>query len=83
MLVPNTEWFGGGTGPILLDDVQCSGNETSLIQCPHAGVGVHNRYHYEDAGVQCFTGESLIIYKYIYTCIIIYKYNNYTCKGRV
>ena len=53
---PYTERFGGGTGPILLDNVQCSGSETSLIQCPHAGVENHNCFRFEDAGVQCLTG---------------------------
>ena len=48
-------YFGQGTGAIHLDDVQCSGSETSLLQCPHSST--HNCGHYEDAGIRC-PGES-------------------------
>ncbi|CAI8006184.1 Scavenger receptor cysteine-rich type 1 protein M160 [Geodia barretti] len=50
--------FGPGRGPIHLDDLGCNGNEVSLLECPHIGVGNHNCRHLEDAGVDCL--ESLI-----------------------
>jgi hypothetical protein len=48
--------FGGGTGPIFLDDVGCSGRERTLLRCNHTGVGIHNCGHHEDAGVVCVDG---------------------------
>ncbi|XP_061090625.1 macrophage receptor MARCO-like isoform X2 [Conger conger] len=42
-----------GTGQIWLDELRCVGTETSIFLCPHAGMGVHNCGHSEDAGVTC------------------------------
>ena len=34
--------FGHGSGSILLDDLDCTGNEDSVVQCKHRGWGVSN-----------------------------------------
>ncbi|CAL8314023.1 unnamed protein product [Lota lota] len=46
-------YFGQGKGNVWLDDVNCSGNETSLMHCKHTAFGESNCGHAEDAGVQC------------------------------
>ena len=45
--------FGLGTGPILLDEVQCTGHETRLVDCVHNGISTHDCSHSQDAGVIC------------------------------
>ncbi len=56
-----TSGFAKGTGGmrIWLDDVDCAGNETRLIDCPAGPLGRHNCAHTEDAGVSCISGESV------------------------
>ncbi|XP_065137155.1 uncharacterized protein [Paramisgurnus dabryanus] len=46
-------FFAQGSDPIWLDDVECSGSESSIKQCKHNGLGSHNCKHNEDAGVAC------------------------------
>ncbi|XP_071957941.1 uncharacterized protein [Antedon mediterranea] len=45
--------FGQGLGPIMYDDVQCTGYETDIRRCSNNGFKVHNCGHSEDAGVIC------------------------------
>ena len=50
-------YFGQGTGPIMLDDVNCIGRESTIFACSHRNYGEHDCKHYEDVGVICY-GES-------------------------
>lgn len=51
--VKREAYFGKGEGVIWLDDVNCVGNESSLLHCEHLDFGDSDCGHYEDAGVVC------------------------------
>ena len=54
--------FGGGTGPIFLDELGCTGTETSLLQCNRfTGLGLHSCDHSQDAGVSCRGKENIFL----------------------
>ena len=45
--------FGAGTGPIFLDDVQCTSSASQLLECSSRPILTHNCQHSTDAGVGC------------------------------
>ena len=46
-------YFGEGSGPIVLDNVQCAGNESALLDCVYVEGRFNDCRHDEDAGVRC------------------------------
>ncbi|XP_067909384.1 deleted in malignant brain tumors 1 protein-like [Heterodontus francisci] len=63
--------FGHGTGEIVLDDINCQGDEDNLWDCPNSGWLSHNCQHSEDVAVNC-SGFSLRLAN-----------GNNKCEGRV
>ena len=51
--------FGSGVSSqrIWLDNVGCSGSESRLIDCSHAGIGNEDCVHSEDVGIVCSNGK--------------------------
>ena len=62
--------FGSDSAQIWLDDVQCSGNETSIDQCSHNGFNIYDcTFGTDQVGVECI-GQfliSLYIATYVHT----------------
>ena len=45
--------FGEGTGRIFLAYVECTGDESRLIDCPPQTIGGGDCEHLDDVGVEC------------------------------
>ncbi|KAK2887320.1 hypothetical protein QQF64_013611 [Cirrhinus molitorella] len=54
----NGKPYGQGTGPIYMDELNCTGKERSLWECPAVTNG-HDCGHKEDAGVVCSEYKAL------------------------
>ncbi|XP_064424024.1 deleted in malignant brain tumors 1 protein-like [Latimeria chalumnae] len=65
-------YFGYGTGPVLLDDVECFGNEPDIFTCSNPGWGNHDCGHHEDVGVICGVKDSIYL-----------QSGKHSCEGRV
>ena len=54
-VVHSIDEYGGGIGSIYLEEVECTGRENRLIDCPYTEFGFtqNNCLHPEDAGVIC------------------------------
>ena len=74
-MVRGSAYYGQGTGSIVLDDVNCNGNEATLLQCPRGQpILSHDCGHGEDVGVLC-SGKHVIqlYYSVNQYCTIILK----------
>ena len=62
--------FSNGSGSILLDELSCAGSESSLLECGHNPVGVHDCSHSEDAGVRCGGVCVCMFVLWMHACIV-------------
>ena len=56
---PVNAHYGQGNGPILLDNMQCLGNELDLFACAYNRNGYHSCKHDKDASAEC---SGMLIY---------------------
>ncbi|XP_078094618.1 scavenger receptor cysteine-rich domain-containing protein DMBT1-like, partial [Mustelus asterias] len=61
-----------GSGPIWLDDLKCSGNESFLWECPSASWGNHDCSYKEDVRIMCSEHKELRLVN-----------GEHRCEGRV
>ena len=67
-------YYGHGSGPILLDDVACVGNESRLVDCQYTDN--HNCGHNEDISVLCNrTCKHFIFYSWVDSYESLYHLN--------
>ncbi|XP_062601529.1 deleted in malignant brain tumors 1 protein-like isoform X4 [Saccostrea cucullata] len=59
-LAKSSARYGPGNGKIWIDNVECRGNETDILQCQKSALGKHDCSHAEDAGVACFLDVQLV-----------------------
>ena len=70
--------FGSGSGPILLSELSCIGNESVIAECGHNDSGGHNCSHSEDVSVVC-EGQSVcgwvgrrVYFLFLFVCICVH-----------
>uniref|UniRef100_A0A3P9CYS4 SRCR domain-containing protein n=1 Tax=Maylandia zebra TaxID=106582 RepID=A0A3P9CYS4_9CICH len=86
---PRSAYFGAGTGQIWLDDVTCSGNESSLTDCQHSGFGSNRCEHGQDAAVICSVTFEVRLYLNVFHVLCVLDLirlagsGSSRCSGRV
>ena len=62
-------FYGGGSGEIWLNYVDCDGTESNIGDCPHTGWYYDYCNHYEDAGVRCAGSNGMQPFLILFMCI--------------
>lgn len=50
-----------GVLPIHINDLNCTGSEESVWECPHNGIAGYSCNHYQDASVICQEGKKILL----------------------
>ena len=56
-IVTRGNWPSTAPYQIWLDNVQCSGTESTIADCPHNVWGMNNCRHTEDIGIDCSSSK--------------------------
>ncbi len=67
--------FGPGSGKIWMDNVRCSGSESTIFKCLKRKMGENNCKHNKDVGVIC-SGKLIFSRAFVVKFIIIYYIKN-------
>ena len=65
----NSSTFWHTNGPILLDEIVCSGGEVSLLECEYDTV--HKCVHDNDVAIICHRKLLLILLYLLWTCHLV------------
>ena len=77
-------YFGQGSGPILLDNVTCTGSESTLANCTHLGIGItRSCSHSEDAGVRCYSQGYIMLATNHWLASYCIRYHKRTIQASV
>ena len=68
-------YYGYAKGRIVLEDVDCDGDESRLLSCFHDRLGRSDCSHFEDVGVKCsnnvFPNVYMVAFYVLMNCFLL------------
>ena len=68
------EFYGQGSGIIWLSGLNCTGTESSIVNCSHSGWGMNDCNHSSNAGVRCAAPNGNVLLQFMYLHLSMYNY---------